>query len=324
MDPNLALVPQTVGPRYPRHDGSAAGPDDDFMVLPDPSIGEVVSAGTNRTLRGFHKTSAGNRIALAILGLIFGGIAGFLVTRGGVALLLDLLDVEADPGLLGLVGFAGMAVASVVCAVAGFLLPLLFRAKMSSYVGRQGIMRYVKPKLGSARKEVLAFANAEELKVSRTRNYYNGAYTGTTYNYTWYKGGRPALSIAGMYRDDRNDPIDPVNFAFAAEKAWTRFRLAQVQEQMRQYGVVRFRAGNDFIGVGDGFIEIGWKGAVERLEKAAIASLSLAQGTLIVKRHGAKEGLFRSEGVFRFPVSTMSDFHTFLVALEVCTGYHFS
>jgi hypothetical protein len=294
------------------------------MVLPDPSIGEIVSAGTNRTLRGFHKTSAGNRIALAVLGLIFGGIVGFLVTRGGAEFLLDLLDIEADAGLLSLVGFVGMVVAAVVCALAGFLLPLLFRSKMSTYVGRQGLMRYLEPKLGRARTEVLAFANADELKVSRTRNYYNGAYTGTTYDYSWLAAGRPAFRIAGMYRDDRSDPIDPVHFAFAAEKAWTRFRLAQVQEQMRRDGIVRFRAGNDFVGVGDGFIEIGWKGAVERLDKASIESLSLSQGTLIVKRRGAKQGLFRSEGVFRFPVSTLSDFHTFLVALEACTGFHFS
>jgi hypothetical protein len=71
---------------------------------------------------------------------------------------------------------------------------------------------------------------------------------------------------------------------------------------------VRFRAGSDWIGVGNGFIEIGWKGAVERLDKPAIQSLTLNQGTLVIKRQDAKEGLFRSEGVFRFPVSAMSDF----------------
>lgn len=323
MDPNLALVPPTVGPRFKRHDGSAPGPDDDFLVLPDPNLGEVVSAGTNRTLRGFHKTSAGNRIALGILGLLFGGFVGFVGLRVGLEAVMDLVDLEVDQGLLGLIALAGGAFSSVVFAVVGFLLPLLFRRAMATYVGRQGIMRYVKPKFGSAKSEVLYFANADELKVSRTRNYYNGAYTGTTYDYAWYKGGRPCFRIAGMYRDDRNDPIDPVNFAFAAEKAWTGFRLRQVQEQMQRDGVVRFRAGADFVGVGDGFIEIGWRGAVERLEKAAIDSLSLAQGTLVVKRRGAKEGLFRSEGVFRFPVSTMSDFHTFLIALEAYTGYRF-
>jgi hypothetical protein len=324
VDPNLALVPETVGPRFPRHDGSAPGPDDDFIIPPDPAIGEVVSAGTNRTLRGFYKTRAGNRIGCGILGAILGGIAGLVVVRAGLELVLDLLDVEGDPGLLSLAGFAAMGVAAVVFALVGFFLPLLFRRAMASYVGRQGIMRYVKPKFGAARRELLPFAHAEELKVKRTRNYYNGAYTGTSYDYAWYRGGQCAFRIAGMYRDDRKDPIDPVNFAFAAEKAWTRFRLGQVQEQMRRDGVVRFRAGSDFIGVGEGFIEIGWKGAVERLEKTAIQSLSLAQGTLVIKRQGAKEGLFRSQGVFRFPVSTMSDFHTFLVALEVCTGYRFS
>lgn len=323
MPVDLSLVPETVGPRFTRHDGSAPGPDDDFLVPPDPSIGEVVSAGTNRTLRGFYRASAANRIALAVLGLIFGGIVGGLLVRGALSVVLDFADIDADADLLNLAGFAGGALIGVFSALTGFLLPLLFRRPMSTYVGRQGIMRYVKPKLGAAKREVMPFAAAEELRVARTRNYHNGAYTGTTYSYAWHKGGMSIFRIAGIYRDDRNDPIDPVNFAFAAEKAWTGFRLRQVQEQMQRDGVVRFRAGGDFIGVGNGFIEIGWRGAVERLEKSAIQSLSLAQGTLVVKRHGAKEGLFRSEGVFRFPVSTMSDFRTFLVALEACTGYRF-
>ncbi len=318
MTQNLSLVPETVGPRFLRHDGSAAGPDDDFLVTPEPSIGEVLSASTNRTLRGFHKRSRANQITLAILGAILGGLFALGVVHAGLPAVFAELDIEIDSMLLTLMGLVSGGLAAIIFGVIGFFLPLLFRKPMSSHVGRQGLQRYIKPK-----REVMLFAQADELKVSRTRNFYNGSYTGTTYNYTWYKSGRPAFRIAGMYRDDKHDPLDPVQFAFASEKAWTAFRLRQVQEQMRRDGVVRFRAGNDFIGVGEGFIEIGWKGAVERLEKPAIASLSLAQGTLVIKRHGAKEGLFRSEGVFRFPVSALSDFRTFLVALEACTGFHF-
>ena len=48
-----------------------------------------------------------------------------------------------------------------------------------------------------------------------------------------------------------------------------------------------------------------------------------SKGTLIIKRQGAKEGLFRSEGVFRFPVAGIGDFRTFLVVLEVFTGFKF-
>jgi hypothetical protein len=264
MSVDLSLVPPTVGPRFPRHDGSAAGSDDDFIILPDPSIGEPLSAGTNRTLRGYHaatQAQRSNRVALLFLGLIFGGLFGFIVVKTGLPEVFQLVELELDPDLLTLMAFASMAFAGIVCAVVGFLLPLAFRKPLVTYVGQNGLMRYVKSRFGGPKTELLCFPDADELKVSRVRNHQNG--------------------------------------------------------------VVRFRAGGDWIGVGDGFIEIGWKGAVERLDKAAIQSLSLAQGMLTIKRQGAKEGIFRSEGVFRFPVSAMSDFRTFLVALEVCTGYRF-
>ena len=326
MAVDLSMVPPTVGPRFVRHDGSAAGADDDFIVLPDPSIGEVVSAGTNRTLRGYHKGSSAQmtgRVVLAVLGAIFGALLGFNLTRWGLLFIADLLELEIDRGLIELVAFAAMALAALVSVLIGFFLPLAFRKPLVTYVGKDGIQRYVKTSFG-ARTQILRFPDADELRVARTRNHYNGAYVGTTYDYHWFKAGRSAFRIFGQYRDDQNDPIDLVNFAFAAEKSWTRFRLAQAQEAMRREGIVRFRAGSDWIGVGNGFIEIGWKGAVERLDKPAIQSLTLNQGTLVIKRQGAKEGLFRSEGVFRFPVSTMSDFRTFLVALEATTGFHFN
>ena len=178
MAVDLSLVPPTVGPRFVRHDGGAAGADDDFIVLPDPAIGEVVSAGTNRTLRGYHKAShtlMNARIALAVLGAIFGALFGFNVTKYGLEFVGDLLELELDPALIQLCALGAM-----------------------------------------------------------------GA------------------------------------------------------------------------------------GAVERLDKPAIQSMTLQQGTLIIKRQNAKEGLFRSEGVFRFPVSAMQDFRTFLVALEASTGFRFS
>ena len=47
------------------------------------------------------------------------------------------------------------------------------------------------------------------------------------------------------------------------------------------------------------------------------------QGALVIKKKDAREGLFSSEGVFRFPVSQMNDFQVFLVVLEEQTGIRF-
>ncbi len=320
-------IPDTVGARYPRHDGSAAGADDDLLVPPDPAIGEVISAVTNRTLRGFHKRGTSARIQIAVWAIItavFGGVLGAVVAGAGFGAVADALDVDVDPALRSILGLAGGFVGLVGGALFAILLPMLLRRRESSYVGKAGVQRYSKGRLGGPRREVLPFDAADELKVARTRHFTNGSYTGTNYDYSFFKSGRRVLAIAGRYNDKRpTDPLEAVQLGVAAERAWTRHRLAQVQVQIARDGVARFRSGQDFIGVGDGFIEIGWKGAVERLSKAEIQALTLQKGTLVVKRQGAKEGLFRSEGVFRFPVAALADFRTFLVALEVCTGYRF-
>jgi hypothetical protein len=62
---------------------------------------------------------------------------------------------------------------------------------------------------------------------------------------------------------------------------------------------------------------------VIHLPRPEIQSLALDRGFLVIKRTGAKEGWFSSEGVFRFPVSGMADFQVFMIVLEEQTGFKF-
>ncbi len=62
------------GPPWPRHDRT---PDDDYLVPPDPRIGQVVSAQTNRTSSGWYpldSTLEGQRVAAGIVGFLIGGL----------------------------------------------------------------------------------------------------------------------------------------------------------------------------------------------------------------------------------------------------------
>jgi hypothetical protein len=335
-----------AGPPWPRHDRSPGEPDDDYLVPADPAIGPVVSAQTNRKQHGWYpidRALRGSMIGFAIVGVICGGL--FLGVAGGVIgdqirpyhpyydpyyypgyqqpapdPMDDVLRTVAD-ALPWMGGIGGALFFGVLGAVG----PWLGRRRRSSYVGQDGLQQYVKYHLTGPSKQVVRFADCMQLQVARTRHFYNGAYTGTSYNYTWWdRQAKQAFVIAGQYNDMQPlQPTDPVRFAFAAETAWTQYKIAQVDQQIATTGMARFAVGADYIGIGKGFLEIGWRGQVQRLSRAEIQSLNFETGWLVIKRIGAKEGWFSSDGVFRFPVSGMADFAVFMIVLEEQTGFRF-
>jgi hypothetical protein len=199
------------------------------------------------------------------------------------------------------------------------------RRRRSSYVGTLGLQSYLKRHLFGPKLDVIRFEDCVQLNVARTRHFYNGAYTGTRYAYTFFaRPGTPGFVIDGQYNDLQPiTPSDPVRFAFAAEAAWTKFKIAQVDREIANTGMARFPVGADWVGVGKGVIEIKFKGHTERLTTADIQALHFETGWLVIKKKGAREGWFSSDGVFRFPVSNMANFQVFMVILEEQTGYKF-
>lgn len=336
-----------AGPPWPRHDKTPGEPDDDYLVPPDPAIGAVISAQTNRKQHGWYKIEGplrGQMIAGAILGVLIGGLA-FIGLGVTIATEIeprytysydpytgqyapppppgqfdDVLRTVAD--VLPWVSGAGGA---IFWGALGVAVPWLLRRRRSSYVGQLGLQEHVKYHLAGPKTTIVRFADCNALQVGRTRHYYNGAYTGTRYSYVWWdRQGKRAFAIEGQYNDmTARGPSDPVNFAFAAEVAWTGHKIAEIDRVIATQGMARFHVGADYVGVGKGFLEIGWRGQVVRLPKPEIQSLNLEQGWLVIKRTGAKEGWFSSDGVFRFPVSGMADFSVFLIVLEEQTGFRF-
>lgn len=307
-----------------QHDGTPIDPDDDVPVPPEPSIGPIVSVQTNRTRSGWKKmtsTEKGPRIAFGVLAFILGGILGAAFAAGGVR---DL----AHRGYPQVMLYETPIV--VVCGVLGAVVPtaivvvlsLLLRKKRVSFVGEGGVMDWASGLLGPSTR-VLRFPEASELRVQRIRQFVNGIYSGTLYTYTWTgPDGRQLLRLNGSYRDTEPVlPHDPVAFAFAAERAWTKHKIALVDRALRAEGVARFSSGRDTIGVGRGFLELHAQGRMERIDRSDIETIHAAQGTLVVRRRGAKEGFFSSEGVFRFPIAQMADFTVFAITLEEQLGF---
>lgn len=316
----MYAAPATGAPRAPtQHDGSPPDPEDDFPVQPDPSIGAVVSQQTNRTRSGWKKMTTAERsprIALGVIAFVVGGVLGAVVGAEGTRAIAMRGAPEAmlyETPILVVLGILGALVPTAVVIV----LSLVTRKRRATFVGTEGVMEWSSGLLGPSSR-VLRFVDAHELRVQRVRQFVNGVYSGTFYTYTWTgpQGGQ-VFRLNGSYRD--TEPVvahDPVAFAFAAENAWTRHKISLVDRALRAEGVARFPSGSGTIGVGRGFLELLVGGRTERIDRTDIESVHAQQGTLVIRRRGAKEGFFSSEGVFKFPIAQMADFTVFAITLE--------
>ena len=310
-----------------RHDRTPGREDDDFLVPVDPAIGGVISASTNRIERGWYPATKQEKNARIAAGIV-GGVFGLL---GGLVSGLIARELFIRLGLFALLQYDG-AITAALCAggtlfgaVLLVLLAWFVRWPQSTFVGKQGLMRYTRGLLFGPKLEVFRFDDASELKVQRTRRFVNGVYSGTFYDYAWYgPSGNVAFRIHGQYRDDGElASHDPVQFAFAAEAAWSAHRIQHFDRMIAQEGIARFQCGRDWIGIGRGFLELGAGGRTKQIRIEDTKDIHLEQGVLVIKEKDAKEGIFRSEGVHRFPVAALNDFRVFLVVLEEQTGVRF-
>jgi hypothetical protein len=316
-----------VEPLWMEHDRTPGSEENDLLVAPEAAIGPVISASTNRTKSGWRAATAAQRnqrIALGVLGAIFGAMAGLFVGLGIYEVLrgAGFYFVSAYDGALAGAGAIGGAIVGTIVLVG---LALLARRPQSTFVGKQGLQRYTRGLLFGPKLEVLRFEDASELKVQRIRQFVNGVYSGTNYDYTWRDAnGKKVFRIFGTYRDETGLAAnDPAVFAKAAEASWSEHRIAHFDRAIAREGVARFQCGRDWIGVGKGFLEIGAKGASERIEVGDTKDIYFEQGVLVIKRKDAKEGIFSSQGVYRFPVAALNDFRVFLVVLQEQTGIRF-
>jgi len=314
-----------------QHDGTPVPGDDYFAVSPDDGIGRVTNAQTNKTRSGF-KSRVGNErsvmIALAVIVFLCGGVLGVGITTeviNGFFARGIWQPMEYRTVLCVLGSLMGAAPPTVVVVLIGTML----RKERMSWVGEAGLMRWEKGLFG-AKSEVFRYADAVSLTSQRTRQYVNGGYAGTHYDYTWWgPNGKKAFVIKGQYREAgvgfiKGNPTvahDPVMFGFAAERGWSRYRIAQVDREIAARGVVAFGTSSGIIRIGREFVEFeqGGKvggGKVERLDRSQIQSATVQQGVLTIKRTGAKEGWFSSDGVFKFPVAGMADFAVFAAIFE--------
>lgn len=296
----------------PDHSREPRQHDAEFFAEPPKDIGKLTSAES--TLRpGQREKSLAMRLTIACaVGGVFLGGAYWL----GSISVPDMVDVLHNIGwALGAAGFIGawfITRFKVVC----------------TFVGEQGIARATLKgqREGVPRMETLLFPQAEEVRTAQTKQYVNGIYTGTTYNYVWTDAqGKKLWQAQGTYREKKKGlkPGEPFRFAQAAEIAWTMHFLDRADRLLKSDGSVPFRIDKRrIVRVGPGFLEFHFGGEPVRLTSEEIASVSLGEGRFQFKHKDAK--WYSLSGKYAFDYGSMANARLFLLCLERFMGYTWS
>ena len=300
-----------AGPPVPEnHDRSAVHPGDVFFSEPPPECGEIFSASTNVNRAFKHGVAnpwGAGRVFLGLFGAVGGAIAGVIV---GEAISRQSNIQLAVIVVLGVIGF--------------LMVSLPIQPKHAcSFVCGQGLARFQRKGWnGLIKADIFLFHTAGQLRTQQITHHTNGVYSGNSFSFTWFTpAGGKGHAITGRYHRKKMPKENLVHFAWAAERAWSMYRLPELLATLDQGGSVQFSVGkNNWVTIGRGFLELTFKGQTERLENADIAEITLLQGQMTVTAVGAVKKLFSKQGIFTFGVSETQDFRLFLLLLESETG----
>jgi hypothetical protein len=306
LDAPPAQAPASI----PDHGGEPLLPDLDFFAAPPSDIGPVLSM--HSTLRqGVEPWSPGGRVALSALFAAIGGLVAYFIVAA------------VDPS-----SAIWYAVWPLATAALGFLTGLGTTGfkHVCSYVGKDGVARFIctgdRTNISTA--ELFCFRDAAELRTAQTRRYVNGGYQGTSYSFTWTDvGGRTRYSYTGTHHSEKTSPpsTDAFQFGRAAELAWTDYLGQSAFRQLELSGSVSFSvSGGRVLRIGKGFVVVCEGGQEDRWDAQNIDGVLVEQGVMRIRRRGATEGWFSSQGVFKFELSSLANAQLFLNLLEYVAG----
>jgi hypothetical protein len=292
------------------HAGQPLRRDADFFVPPPAEIGPILSAYSSLT-RDTKPTPLPARAGIAAgaaLGGLFVGVLIVAMFQVGNEFWLFLWPVGG--------GIAG-----------GIIAWYCTRFEHScSYVGREGAARFVcsgsRENLTS--REVFRFRDAAEIRTAQTMHYTNGAYTHTSFSSEWTDvGGRSRYTIAGTHKSKENNPPsgNSYHFAQSAELAWTIYLLDQAYRQIELSGSVLFNLkGGRWIRLGQGRVILGLSREPEEVSAEDLEGLVLQQGVVSIRRRGARQGWFKSSGVYQFQFNELANARLFFHMVEKVVG----
>lgn len=291
------------------HAGTPLTDDEDYFADAPKKLGRVVtSASTLRT----SKEPLNPALRLAI---IFFSTGLLMVVGLAIAFFLTGLNAGLVLWPLGLGGLAAV--------LAWYL--TIFRHSCT-YVGERGIAWFECS--GSRdhlkRADIFLFRDAAELRISQTRHYYNGVYTGTNYSFTWSdENGKQVYLLSGNYRSEKGTPkeSDPYYFAQSAEIAWTQYLFRNIDQVLSAGGKFLFGLkGSSYVELGEGFLVLDQGSGPMRLDADQIDRVAIENGVVSIWEVGGKKGWFSSTGVHSFAYGDLGNARFFLIALEKLLG----
>ncbi|HLK58327.1 MAG TPA: hypothetical protein VKU00_17300 [Chthonomonadaceae bacterium] len=297
------------------HTGNRLPENRVFFVPPPLEIGHILSAYSS-VVCGKMPNPIGRRLAIgAVLAAIAIGIVRLNVRD------FNLSFVEGMEAMLIFGGLAGLL---------GFLISN--RANFCSYVGEQGVARYKLKKDPEQTRQgkVFLFQNAAELRTAQIRNNFHGAYTSTSYDFSWSDAkGKQVFLLSGRYRSEKGTPKagDAFYFVRASEAAWSTFVFERAKAELARIGTIRFNLlGSNHLLIGPGFLEICDNGQTTRCHQHEIARIALSRGVVTLRRTDAWSGVFGigSIGIFSFDYSYLGNAQLFRTLLKDMVGVEFS
>ena len=276
--------------------------DAEFFQPPPKEIGALTSAYSSLKFKHQPK-SMGVRLIIAALGGAVGAGIGF-------ALSLVAGEVWAVIWLI-LFPILGLAIGLVAT---GF-------NHICTYVGQYGTAKYTCSKSReNVKEDLFLFENAAEVRTGLTAHYTNGVYQRTEYYFNWTdERGKTVYKITGSHRskDDTPPAADLYNWGVSAEIAWSQFLLEDATRQLKERGEYEFGlGGSDFVRIGPGWVEFNLRGQTYHCTQDDLATSTIANGQLTIKRRDAKEGWFSSKGVFKFPYREIGNARLFMLLFQ--------
>jgi len=287
----------------------------DFFAPPPAQIGKVLSAQT--TLRVGQKPRG---LAARLLGVMVSVGAGWVIGK-----LITLALPSGDAAWWGKAVVASGVLVGLMFA-AGWLALSRFR-HVCTYVGEEGLARF---KLSGARSrppeaQVFRFEQATFLVTQGVRHFYYTVHAFTDYHFIWIDdaAGRRVFEIKGAHasRQGTPEPDDYYHFGLAAETAWSRHELVNLQAMVQRDGFVEFPIGAGklrAVRVGPGFLELVLKDRVEHVDADNVVALRISKGRASLKYRDPATS--RREAALSFDCNCLLNAQLFLDCLEQVAG----
>jgi hypothetical protein len=284
----------------------------DFFIPPPAEIGKIISAYSNVDLNKPHPSPILNCIVIGVIALF-------------AAMLGDLLIVKTS-GNNPTIGTGRVLVSSLFGGIAiwqGFTRLVVF--PRCSYVGEKGIAEFkqMSNSIQKIKPTIVLFKDVDSLFTQMTRSYYNGIYSGTSYEYKWGVSDRVMRAFSGYFYSWKNVPNSNHHWHFinSGELSWTGYLWDKSQQEYERKGYVEFRmskySGTKFqvVRVGSGWVEfVSQKEGSTKVKLSDMKEISLTDGGFSFIHKDAK--WLSSQGKFYFNYASVSNAKLFLSCMQ--------